>query len=311
MLDPLETAELLAFTKTIECKSISRAAAELGIPRATLGRRLARLEERLGARLLRRTTRSLALTDAGEALHVHARRVLDAVAEAEASVRPIDGALRGDLRVSVPPQLSGFADLATELARKHPEVRLQVHFSTRHVDLRRDGYDVAIRAGTELEPGLVARTLMRTRLVAVASPDYLRDAPPLRSRRDLTRHRLLLGFTRDELPQSSWPLRAGGSKSVTGTFASNDLQTLLRATLSGLGIAMLPELLVAASVRDGELVHVLSEVLGAESKVVVVYPERELVPPQVRMFVDAVVAWAPDHLKLPEAECDRRRARKR
>jgi DNA-binding transcriptional LysR family regulator len=311
MQEPLETAELLAFTKTIECNSISRAAAELGIPRATLGRRLARLEERLGARLLRRTTRSLALTDAGEALHVHARRVLDAVAQAEASVRPIDGALRGDLRVSVPPQLSGFAELASQLARQHPELRMQVHFSTRHVDLRRDGYDVAIRAGTELEPGLVARTLIRTRVVAVASPDYLRDAPPLRSRRDLGKHRLLLGFNRDELPQSTWPLWGGGSRSVTGTFASNDLHTLLHAAVSGLGVALLPELLVAPSLRDGELVHVLPEVLGAESRVVVVYPERELVPPQVRMFVDAVVAWAPDHLKLPEAECERRRPRKR
>ncbi|MBX3248117.1 MAG: LysR family transcriptional regulator [Myxococcales bacterium] len=298
--DPLETAELLAFTKTIECQSISRAAAELGIPRATLGRRLARLEERLGARLVRRTTRSLALTDAGATLHVHARRVLDAAAEAEASVRSADGTLRGDLRVSVPPYLMGFPELVAGLARRHPGVRLQVHFSTRHVDLQRDGYDVAIRAGTELEPGLVARTLMRTRVTAVASPEYLRQAAPLRSRRDLARHRLLLGFTREELPQSAWPLRGGGSRSVTGTFASNDLFTVHHLARAGLGIAMLPELLVASDLRDGALVAVLPEVLGAESRMVVVYAERELVPPTVRMFIDAVVAWAPANLKLPD-----------
>jgi DNA-binding transcriptional LysR family regulator len=86
MSDPIETAELLAFARTVEAKSLSRAAAELRVPRATLGRRLARLEERLGTRLLLRTTRSLTLTDAGEMFYRHARIVLDAVSQAQASV---------------------------------------------------------------------------------------------------------------------------------------------------------------------------------------------------------------------------------
>src|SRR3954471_13482129 len=103
MTDPLETAELLAFSKTVDAKSLSRATAELGVPRATISRRLARLEERLGTRLLRRTTRSLVLTDTGDAFYRHARIALDAVATAEASVRRTDDAIRGDLRVSVPP----------------------------------------------------------------------------------------------------------------------------------------------------------------------------------------------------------------
>src|ERR1700743_3461693 len=98
----LETAELLAFTRTVEAKSFSRAAAELGVPRATIGRRLARLEERLGARLLRRTSRSLLLTEAGERFYRHARVLLDSIAQAEASVRSTN-AMRGELRVSIPP----------------------------------------------------------------------------------------------------------------------------------------------------------------------------------------------------------------
>src|SRR5579871_4989084 len=103
MNDPLETVELLAFTRVVEAKSFSRAAAELGVPRATIGRRLARLEERLGTRLLRRTTRSLALTDAGELFYRQARVVLDAVAQATASVRTSGDGMRGELRVSLPP----------------------------------------------------------------------------------------------------------------------------------------------------------------------------------------------------------------
>src|SRR6185369_16909820 len=103
MTEPLETAELLAFVRVVDAKSLSRAAVELGVPRATIGRRLGRLEERLGTRLLRRTTRSLALTDAGEVFYRRARIALEAVAEAQACIRSTSDEMRGELRVSVPP----------------------------------------------------------------------------------------------------------------------------------------------------------------------------------------------------------------
>src|SRR6478735_9046909 len=121
MQDLVETAELQAFAKTVETQSLSRAAAELGVPRATISRRLARLEERLGVRLLRRTTRSLSLTDAGEAFYRYARIVLDAVSLAEQSVRRGDETIRGPLRVSLPPMgdRTLFAMLS-EFAKKHP-----------------------------------------------------------------------------------------------------------------------------------------------------------------------------------------------
>src|SRR5260221_3911830 len=126
MIDPVETSDLLAFTRIVEAKSLARAAAELGAPRATIGRRLARLEERLGVRLLRRTTRALALTDAGTAFYRHARIVLDAVAQAEASVRKSDDVLHGTLRVTVPPmQDPSFHAVVCDFARAHPEVLFQ------------------------------------------------------------------------------------------------------------------------------------------------------------------------------------------
>ena len=129
MNDPVETSELVAFTRTVEAKSLSRAAAELGVPRATVSRRLQRLEERLGARLLRRTTRSLVLTPAGDTFYRHARIVLDAVKDAEASIQRTGTAITGDLRVSVPPMLdAGFFAMITAFAKAHPHVRLQVHF---------------------------------------------------------------------------------------------------------------------------------------------------------------------------------------
>src|SRR5262245_6262452 len=197
MNDPVETSELLAFSKTVESKSLSKAAVELGVPRATISRRLARLEERLGARLLRRTTRSLALTDAGELLYRHSRIVLDAVTQAEASIRRTDDVIRGELRVSVPPIRSkSFSEMICAFIEKYPEVRLSICYSTQLVDLLRGGYDVAIRATADLEPGLVARTLMRDRIVAVASPAYLKKHGAPRAIRDLRKHRCLMGFAR-------------------------------------------------------------------------------------------------------------------
>ena len=313
MTEPLETSELLAFCTVVDGKSLSRAAADLRIPRATLSRRLARLEERLGVRLVRRTTRSLTLTDAGEALYRHARLVLEAVAQAEASVRAPSDAMRGELRISVPPAMPpSFGQLVCELAKQYPELRVHVQYTSRHVDLVRDGYDVAIRASNApLEPGLVARTLSRMPLVAVASPDYLREHGTPRSKRELSKHRCLMGFARGELPETHWPV-GRGRMHVEGSFFSNELLLLGQAAAAGLGIALLPEPIARAAIEAGELVQVLPGVLGAEARLSVVYAERELVPPQVRAFVDAVVAWAPSVVapRLPR-ECAEEIARKR
>jgi DNA-binding transcriptional LysR family regulator len=294
MADPIETSELLAFTRTVEAKSLSRAAAELGAPRATIGRRLARLEERLGVRLLRRTTRALALTDAGDAFYRHARIVLDAVLQAEASVRKSDQVIRGTLRVATPPMLDpSFNALVCDFARAYPEVQVHIDASARYVDLVREGYDVALRAGTELEPGLVARTLARTSAVAVAAPAYLATNGTPKTARDLRTHRCLVGFTPAGLPQTHWPKAGGGKISVEGSFVSNDITLLMDAAVRGLGIAVLPTLLVGVPLERGALVRVLPELIHAESRVSVVYQEKELLAPQVRAFIDVLVVWAP------------------
>jgi DNA-binding transcriptional LysR family regulator len=161
------------------------------------------------------------------------------------------------------------------------------------VDLLREGYDVALRGGTELEPGLVARTVARTSAVAVAAPGYLAANGTPTKARDLRTHQCLLGFMRDGLPQTHWPKAGGGRISVEGSFASNDIALLMDAAVRGLGIALLPTLLVGVPLERGALVRVLPEQIHAESRVSVVYQEKELLPPQVRAFIDLVVAWAP------------------
>jgi len=293
MSEPLETAELLAFTRVVEAKSLSRAAIELRVPRATIGRRLARLEERLGTRLLRRTTRSLALTDAGERFYRQARIVLDALSQAETCVRSDGEAMRGELRVSVPPvHDDSLLALLTGFAKEHPDVRLQVDFSTRIVDLVREGYDVALRAAIDLPPGLVARTIRRDRMIAVASPEYLARNGTPRSVRELRKHRCLTGFARGELPQAAW--RVGrGVVHVESALSSNDIRLLREAAAGGLGIAFLPTVVLGDLVERGALVQVLPGVLETESRIAVVYPERELIAPHVRAFIEALARWTP------------------
>jgi DNA-binding transcriptional LysR family regulator len=298
MSDPVETAELLAFIGTIEAKSLSRAAAQLGVPRATLGRRLARLEERLGTRLLRRTSRCVSLTDAGTTFYRQARLVLDAIAQAEASVRATHDDLRGVLRVSAPPMGmtpgagDSFNAMVTSFAKQHHNVRLQVEFSSRIVDLLREGYDVALRATYEVQPNCIARTVSRNKVIAVASPAYLAQNGTPRSLKDLRSHRCLTCFARGEFVTYTWPSRAGVAH-IESAFASNDLGLLRKAAVSGLGIALLPKLLLTDLMDHGQLVHVLPSVIEAEHHVAVVYPERQFVPAHVRAFVQSLVEWAP------------------
>jgi len=293
MNDPLETAELLAFARVIDAKSLSRAAAELGVPRATIGRRLARLEQRLGTRLLRRTTRSLALTEAGELFYRQARIVLDAVAQAQAGVRNTGEAMRGALRVSIPPaDDDALAAMIASFAKEHPDVRLQVDASTRVVDLLREGYDLALRASTAISPGLIARTIQRDKVIAVASPEYLAKYGTPRNVKDLRKHRCLTGFARGELPQGTW--RVGRSEvHVESAFSANDVRLLREAAVRGVGIALLPRFLVSHLLDTGALVQVLPGVVEAENRLAVVYPEREFLPRHVRAFIDVLVQWKP------------------
>lgn len=305
----VEIAELTAFATIVDAKSLSRAAIQLGQPRATVGRRLARLETRLGVRLLRRTTRSLALTDAGHAFYRHARIAIDAVDSAIASVQESTETLRGDVRLSMPPgPLEGFSELVSNFMRAHPEVRIHVDRSTRHVDLDRDGYDFVLRASSTLPPGPKARTLGRSVSFAVASPSYIERYGVPKKPSDLAQHRCLQGFARGEMPKTSWPLTNGKSVPVAGVFSSNDLLTLRTLALAGEGIAFLPVILVGPDLHSGALVAVLRGKVEERHRFALVYRERELMPPAVRAFIDVISEWARTNMQLAHtnAGCDGR-----
>lgn len=281
------------FVAILDHGSISAAARATGVPRPTLSRRLADLEAALGVRLVHRSTRSLTLTAAGQALLPRARQIVADARAAHAEVARLDDVPRGLLRLTVPPPTPEGAFMGPMIQAwlaANPDVRAEVLSTTRAVDLAAEGFDVALRGGTVRASNLISRTLFRTTSVAVARPDLFGGSAPTEPG-DLATLPCVLGLGPGDVPQRSWPLRAGGAVTVDGRLATNDLVIRRAAALDGAGVTLLPERLVRDELARGDLVAVLPDLVGADAALRLVYIERAFLDPKVRSFVDHVVAW--------------------
>jgi DNA-binding transcriptional LysR family regulator len=294
-MDPVDRyRDLLIFVTIADRGGFGRAAAHLGISTSQVSRALAALEDRLGARLFNRTTRQVALTDAGRALHERARTLLAELDEAEAEVRDQSAEPRGTLRVSLPVHfgLRFLTPLAAEFATLHPNLRLELSFEDRRVDLVEEGFDLAVRISPMGDSSLIGRKLGATHILTVASPAYLERNPAPLHPRDLAQHHALL---HDH--ESSWRFRCDGedvSVRVAGRFAANNGEALRHAVVLGLGVARLPDFMVAPDVGAGRLVRLLAS-WEEQLPIVAVYPPGRHLSPKVRRWVDFLV------LRLAEA----------
>jgi DNA-binding transcriptional LysR family regulator len=279
--------ETCIFAQVVKTGSFTAAAKALGIPKSTVSRKVMELEQRLGARLLQRTTRRLSLTDVGRVYHQHALRVLSEVEAAELAVVRMQETPRGLLRVTTPMNSGYLGPIFVRFLEHHPEVQLEVVCTDRIVDLIHDGFDVAIRAGRLVDSSLVARTLGASRSFVVASPSYVerRGAPTL-PKELKSFDCLLLGAGSDS---TSWTLKRA-DETVTvplqGRFVVNDFDVLERATLGGIGIALLPVQRCAAGLARGSLVRLLTDWCSPETPIHAVYPSARLLSPKVKAFVD-------------------------
>ncbi|MEO0603025.1 MAG: LysR family transcriptional regulator [Myxococcota bacterium] len=282
-----------AFVGVADAGSISQAARDLGVPRATLSRQLARLEERLGVRLVHRSTRRLVLTAAGESLLPRARVAIRMTQAALNEVRRLDDVPRGRLRIATGPwETPAFGALIARFGLMNPEVTVEVSAETRHVDLVAEQFDVALRGGVVRDPQLTQRLLFRTDAIAVASPDYLAIHGVPSSPDDLEEHSCLCGFGGGSRPMTDWPLRDGGRVSVHGQLVTNDVQVLMGAVVNGLGIALLPRGLTQRTIDVGLLVPLLEGEVGEDTTISLLWQEREYMEPKVRAFVDLAVEWS-------------------
>ena len=229
------------------------------------------------------------MTRVGQQLYHQVRRPLDLLAAAEREVLDRSEAPRGLLRVAVPPLLAQpLAEMAAVFGRQHREVELELITATRFVRLTEEGFDAALRAGVLRDPTLVQRKLMTAQVRLYASPAYLEERGHPASIEELATHTLLRGHTGAGEPMSTWPLRGGGRFPVHGGFSTNDGFIVRAACLAGMGIALLSEV----PTPHPSLVPLLPEV-GTQIGLHVVYPERGLLPPRTRAFIDAAIAFFP------------------
>lgn len=278
------------FVTIIDHGSLTGAAEALGLPRPTLSKRLARLEDRLGVRLLHRTTRRLQLTRQGELLYERARPVVLAAREAEAAVRRVDDVPRGLLRVVIPAGVpeQTFTRWLSEFLATFPEVSLDVVATDVHLDLVAEGFDVALRYGEIEDASLVSRMLVTNALIAVASPRYLESRGTPAQAVDLADHDCIIGYKGSNVPDTRWPCLDGSTVVVSGTLTTNHVGLRIEAATGGLGIALLVDRTVAGQIDDGDLVHVLPGVIGRRDQVRLVYPDRAFLDPKVRAFIDFI-----------------------
>jgi DNA-binding transcriptional LysR family regulator len=289
----MDLNEILVFTRVVETKSFTAAADLLGLPKSTVSRKLAQLEERLGVRLLQRTTRKLALTDAGQAYFDRCAKIIADVAAAEQVVADMQASPRGMLRVTAPIDLATtyLGPILASFCDSHREISVELDASDRVVDLIEDGFDVGIRFGPLQESSLTARRLCRIHMQLWAAPAYLerRGTPTLVDELDEHDRVLFTPVTR----MQSWELQGPDGElfelARPAHFASNNLAAVRAVLHAGGGIGILPDFFVVEHRASSPLLRVLPQWEGRITECFAVYPGRQNLPPKLQLFLEHLI----------------------
>lgn len=292
---PIDPNDLLIFARVAELGSFSRAAERIGLPKSTVSRRLSALEQRLGERLLLRTTRRQTLTEFGLQLLEHARQVaaeVDAVAALSERRRAAPG---GRLRVSMPSDFANLllGDAIAAFVSLHPGIALELDLSPRRVDLLGEGFDLAVRMGPLADDGLLAARALRVFTSGLyASPAYLAASGRPATPQDLAAHHAirLLGGNGEPV---AWRLSRGDERwegVPPGRLTANSPEFLIRLARGGAGIAAVPDHFTQADVRRGLLTRVLPEWCLPPQTAFAVFPGRRLMPAKTRVFIEMLQA---------------------
>ena len=278
----------------VEGGSLARAAEALGLSRSGVSRALSRLEARVGVRLLDRTTRVVALTDEGRRLYSEVAPLLTGIEDAVTVTSGASVAVRGRLRVNVDAFFSRllFTPHISEFLSLYPELSLELVARDRLGDVVGEGFDIAVRFGTPPESSLVARKLIETRTITVASPSYLKTHGQPAVPSDLANHACIQ--VRDSLtgePIEEWQFRRGEKivqVRTAGRLMVAEFGTMLGACVGGVGIARVKAIGVERLIRQGALVEILSGWQGDSFPLYALYPSGHLPPAKVRAFIDFV-----------------------
>lgn len=292
--ETLNIEELTAFVAVVENHGFAGAGRALGRDATVISRRIRQLETRLGTCLLARTTRHVALTEAGEFFFKRVKGLLEELNNARLEVSELAAMPRGSLKISLPatfgrrwlvPRLQSFI-------RRYPDIHLDIRFSDRQVDIMTEGFDMVIGAGKLTDSTLVSRGLARFRYHLFASPDYIEnygvpDYP----------HRLLSHSCLGYVNHADWPdwvLSNGRQKSIIrppGPLQTDNVEALLQAAMDGVGIVLIPAWLAREEIARGNLVHILPEWQSIEEgSLHVLMPPGKLIPAKTRAFIEFIVS---------------------
>jgi DNA-binding transcriptional LysR family regulator len=275
--------------RVVELGSFTAAAAALGLPKSSVSRAVTRLEETLGVRLLQRTTRKLGLTEAGERYLAEVRGPLAHVAEASNEVSDLGKEPRGLVRISIAPEQGDglMSPLLAEFVRRYPKIRIDLLVTNRRVNLIEESVDLAVRAGALDDSTLVARKLAVTELALVAAPSYLERRGRPRRLSDLRAHDCVLHRSaRGILPWHLSGPRGIERVTVSGPITADDLGSVRLLTLSGAGIALMPDMLMGPDIQRGALVRVLPRYTMRGTVVHLVSAPLRHVPARVTLLRD-------------------------
>ncbi len=281
---------MIIFARVVEANSFSAAARRLGLSKSAVSKQISALEDRLGARLLNRTTRRLSPTEVGAALYERCARVAAEVEEAEQIVTRLHTTPRGVLRVNAPVSF-GHLHLASAIPgfmAQYPELRVELTLNDRFVDVVEEGYDMVVRIGFLRDSSMVARRLASSDSILCASRAYLDRRGTPRTPGDLAGHDCIVYSYLAE--PREWRMNdAQGHRhavKVSGRLTINNGDAILEALCAGGGIGLLPAFIVGQAVRDGRLVKVLPDYDVPEIGIYALYPHARHLSPKVRAFVD-------------------------
>jgi DNA-binding transcriptional LysR family regulator len=287
-------SDILVFMAVVDARSFIAGGQATGLTRSASGKAVNRLEDRLGVRLLNRTTRALSLTDEGRVFYERALQIVAAVDEAEASVAGPRGTPKGVLRLTVPDAFGRLVvlPLVKIYLETWPDIQVEVSFTDRQADIVEEGFDLAVRIGDPPpDTRLVSRVVASFKGILCAAPAYLAQRGKPRNEDALSDHDCLIFSSRGRRQFWQFPDGDGANAKVQGRsrLRMDSGQALRDAAVAGLGIAFLPDFLVADDLAKGRLQQVLPKFMRENAKIVAIYPNRRLMEPRVRRFIDLMI----------------------
>jgi DNA-binding transcriptional LysR family regulator len=281
---------MIVFCEVVEANGFTAAARKLGHSASHVSKEISRLEERLSARLLNRTTRTISLTETGRLYYDHVRHIIDDARDVQSLILSANDKPVGLLRASVPVTFnqSYLSPRLPEFLAAYPDVRLYLEESDRMVDLVAEGFDVVVRAGNLDDTDFIAKRLMTSRLLTLASPAYLHEHGTPSVPADLSEH-VLIDFSRRKIA-TAWEYPGPGGKSIsvpiTPRVVCNSAETEVALCMSGVGITRLPSMVCEEELASGALIPILTPFEKPPIGVFAIYPSRSHIAAKVRAFVD-------------------------